>query len=310
MDGTLLAGRKLLVTGAAGFIGTRLCERLAALDVTAHAVSRSVQGRSSGSVTYLQADLSELETTRRLLQRLQPDVVIHLAGLAAAARGLELVLPTFESNLLATVNLLTAARELGAPRIVLPGSLEEPERPDAVASSPYAISKWAASAYGRMFHELYGLPVAIGRLFITYGPTRKDPHKLIPYTILSLLDGRAPRLSSGRREVDWVHIDDVVDGLLALATAPQAVGQCFDIGSGRLVSIRGVVERLVALVDPALVPHFDASLDRPSEQVRVADVERTQRALGWVPRVDLERGLADTVDWFREQRESLRRENA
>lgn len=306
-----ILGRTVLVTGAAGFIGSHLCQRLAAMGVAVHAVSRSLSPGQSGSVTRNRCDLADLAATRSLLRRCRPDIIIHLAGLAAAARDPGLVLPTFQSNLAATVNLLTAAQEFAQPRVVLPGSLEEPEHldhprvhPDAVASSPYAISKWCASEYGRMFHRLYGLPVTIGRIFMAYGPTARDLHKLIPYVILSLLDGQAPRLSSGRRELDWIHVDDVVSGLLALADAPGAVGQTLDIGSGTRVSIRDLVARIVELSGPPpeAAPIFDPALDRPFEQTRVARVQATQSAIGWRPAVTLNQGLAATVEWFQRHR--------
>lgn len=299
-------GHKVLVTGAAGFIGSHLCRRLADMGADVHAVSRRLRRGVVGSIAYESVDLTDLEATRLLLRRSRPSLVIHLAGRADAARGVERVLPTFRSNLLTTVNLLVAASERGAPRVVLPGSLEEPQTAQTVASSPYAMSKSAASGYGRMFHELYQLPVAIGRIFMTYGPTRKNLHKLIPYVILALLDGQAPELSSGRRAVDWIHVEDVVEGLLALATAPAAVGASFDLGSGVCVPIREVVEHLVALIDPALMPHFDPALDRPQEQLRVADLARSRALLGWAPRIELDQGLADTVEWFRRHRDSLR----
>lgn len=301
-------GHKVLVTGAAGFIGTHLCRRLDAAGADVHAVSRRLRRHERGNIRYERVDLTDLEATRALLRRVQPSMVIHLAGRPAAARDAELVVPTLQSNLTSTVHLLVAAQEQGAPRVVLPGSLEEPEPGNGGASSPYAMSKWAASRYGLMFHELYRLPVAIARIFMTYGPTHRDLHKLMPYVILSLLDGQAPRLSSGRREVDWIHVDDVVDGLLALATAPAAPGQTLDLGSGRCVSIRAVVEELVRLIDPPVRPVFDPALDRSQEQLRVADVERTRHALGWAPRIGLNQGLAETVEWFRRHREKLRQE--
>ena len=295
----MLNGRKVLVTGAAGFIGSHLCDRLARHGIEVCAVSRRFTPVRKGSVSYQPGDLSDLEATRTLLRAVKPEVIFHLAGLAAGARDPSLVVPTFQSNLASTVNLLVAALETGKPRVVLPGSLEEPTEADALASSPYAMSKWAASSYGRMFCSLYQLPVAIGRVFITYGPTSKDLHKLIPYVTLALLRDDPPRLASGRRQVDWVHVDDVVDGLIALATAQKAIGATVDIGSGRLMTIRSLVERIVELVQPARGPLFDALPERPFEQVRVADVDRAFELTGWRPKVDFDAGLKSTVEWFR-----------
>jgi nucleoside-diphosphate-sugar epimerase len=230
----------------------------------------------------------------------KPEVIFHLAGHAAGARNLELVLPTFQSNLVTTVNVLTVATEIGCHRIVLASSMEEPEHPTDVPSSPYAASKWASSAYGRMFHALYQAPVVVARVFITYGPGEK-PTKLIHYVIRSLLQREAPKLSSGQRQVDWIYIDDVVDGLLAAAHVPAVEGCTIDVGSGNLVSIRSIVEHLVRLIDPQIEPLFGTLAERPFEQVRMADTARSYAIMGWKPATSLEEGLERTVDWYRRQ---------
>jgi UDP-glucose 4-epimerase len=201
------------------------------------------------------------------------------------------------------VNVLVAAAETGGTRVVLAGSLEEPDGgdPEPTPVSPYAAAKSASSAYGRMFHSLYGVPVVVLRVFMVYGPGQHDQTKLVPYVITSLLRGHPPELSSGRRPVDWVYVDDVVHALLASATADAAVGETIDVGSGILTPIRGVVEMLVELMRPPVEPAFGALPDRPRERVRVADVARTQAILGWAPGTSLETGLAATIEWFMAQ---------
>jgi len=219
----------------------------------------------------------------------------------AGARELGLVLPTFRSNLISTVNLFTVAAEMGCRRIVMAGSMEEPAsaQADAIPSSPYAAAKWAGSAYGRMFHALFRLPVVLLRIFMVYGPGQRDLRKLIPYVTLSLLRGERPELTAGTRWVDWIFVGDVVEGLLAAARTPGLEGKEIDIGSGHLTQIRAIVERLVQLVDPRITPVFGAVTDRPLEQTRVADTSKSQALMGWGPRVTLDDGLRETVDWFR-----------
>ena len=141
---------------------------------------------------------------------------------------------------------------------------------------------------------------------MVYGPAQRDLRKLIPYSILSLLARRPLSLSSGRRPVDWIHVTDVVTGLLASAAAPGIEGDTVDIGSGVLVPIRTVVERLAALVDGGGDLNFGALAERPMEQVRIADTAESARKLGWRPTVSLEDGLSGTVAWYREQFEAGR----
>ena len=160
----------------------------------------------------------------RALDDVRPDWIFHLASHVTGARDLAVVLPTFHGNLTTTVNLLTAATEVGCQRLVLVGSLEEPElgTAEAVPASPYAASKWAASGYARFFHANYETPVAVARLFMVYGPEQEDSRKLVPYVTLSFLRGEAPRLTSGARQIDWIYVDDAVAGLLAVARAEKA----------------------------------------------------------------------------------------
>ena len=297
------SGLKILVTGASGFIGSRLYHSLRKNDAEVHAVSRTPPAADIDRFSWSCGDLVNIETVRSILSAVKPDVIFHLAGRAAGARELDLVLPTFHSNLVTTVNVLTVASEIGCRRIVLPASLEEPESACATTnpSSPYAVSKWATSVYARMFHALYQTPIVIARVFLTYGPGPENQNKLIPYVIRTLLEGHAPKLTSGQRLVDWIYIDDVVDALLAAAQTPAIEGSTIDVGSGSLVSMRELIERIVKLVGGDVAPLFGALPDRPLEQVRVADVASAYEKLGWKSKTSLEEGLSQTVDWYRSQ---------
>jgi len=272
-----------------------------------HAISRTKPANPEKGVHWWHGDLAEIATVQDLLAAVKPEVIFHLAGHVVGARDLDAVMSTFRSNLMSTVNLLTVAGQIGCRRLVVTGSLEEPEQgdPEAVPSSPYAAAKWAGSAYARMFHALYKLPVVILRVFMVYGPAQRDLRKLIPYVILSLLRGEAPKLTSGQRPVDWIYVEDVVEGLLAAAQAADVDGRTIDIGSGELVPIRTVVEQLVRLIDPQLKPLFGALPERPLEQVRVANIARAHAMMGWKPITPLEEGLKHTVEWYKRRLKEL-----
>jgi UDP-glucose 4-epimerase len=296
-------GQKILVTGASGFIGSHLCRRLCSVGAEVHGTSRTRRAGNDMGIHWWQGDLADTEMVRKLLTTVRPDVIFHLASYVAGTRDVDAVMPMFQSNLANTVNLLTLTNDVGCRRIVLAGSLEEPELgdPQAVPCSPYAAAKWAASAYARMFHALYRLPVVILRIFMVYGPAQHDLRKLIPYVTRSLCRGEAPKLSSGNREVDWVYVEDVVEGFLAAAQAADVEGQTIDIGSGALVPVRTVVEHLVRLINPQIEPLFNALPDRPFEQVRVADSARSHAMIGWRPETALEKGLRQTAAWYAHQ---------
>jgi nucleoside-diphosphate-sugar epimerase len=151
-----------------------------------------------------------------------------------------------------------------------------------------------------MFHKLYQTPVVTVRPFMTYGPGQ-NMRKLIPHVVLSLLHGEAPKLSSGHWQVDWIYVDDVVDGLLRVAQTPNVEGCAIDFGSGVLVPIRTVVQKLVMLTDSRIEPLFGALPDRPFEQVRTADTVYAYTKLGWKSITSLEKGLKLTVEWYKTQ---------
>jgi UDP-glucose 4-epimerase len=294
-----LSAAPVLVTGAGGFIGSHLCRSLLASGAEVHGVSR--RSTPARGVRWQSADLADPDAVQRLMSEVKPGLVFHLASHVSGSRDLSAVMPTLRDNLVTTVNILTAACEIGHPRVLLAGSLEEGDAADAERppASPYAAAKASSAAYGRMFHALYGLPVVNLRTFMTYGPGQRDGSKLVPYVTTAFLRGESPRLSSGTREVDWIYVGDVVDAYLAAAVAEGVDGTSIDVGSGDLVTIRSVVEQLVDLTGCEARPRFGALPDRPMERVRRADIEATSDAIGWHAAVPLPDGLARTVAWFR-----------
>jgi UDP-glucose 4-epimerase len=298
-----ISGTPVLVTGGSGFIGTHLSHRLLTCHARVHAVSRELHRSHSEHLRWWQADLRDVSAVTRVFNAVQPQIVFHLASHVVGARELDVVLPTFYDNLASTVHLLTAATAAGCRRIVLASSSEEPQNfNDATfPCSPYAAAKWASSIYGRMFYQLFQTPVVIPRIFMTYGPNQKDVQKLVPFVIRQLLRGEAPKLSSGRRRADWIYIDDVVEGLLRAAVIPGVEGCEFDLGSGSLVSVRGIVEQIVDIVGSSIEPAFDVLPDRPFEQERAADISFLSSKLGYQPRTSLKQGLEATVTWYRQQ---------
>jgi nucleoside-diphosphate-sugar epimerase len=294
----------VLVTGGGGFIGGHLSRRLAGEGATVHAVGRSEPSHLADVAQTWACDVAQEEALRGLMGDVEPEFIFHLASTVTGNRDLDQVWPTFQNNLASTVNVLVAATKVGCERIVLSGSMEVPreETPDALPPSPYAAAKWASGVYARLFHALYVCPVVILRVFMVYGPAQPDRTKLIPYVAECFLDGTPPKLSSGERPIDWVYVDDVVDAYLEAARAPGAVGRSLDVGSGSQVTIRAVVQRLAELVGTDVAPLFGAVPDRSLEPAPVADVEETQRLLGWRATTDLEDGLRRTVEWLRAER--------
>jgi nucleoside-diphosphate-sugar epimerase len=199
-----------------------------------------------------------------------------------------------------TANLLVLASEQGCQRVILVGSFNEPiPGPQALTpDSPYAAAKWIGSAYGRMFHLLYGTPVVTLRPFMAYGPAQARS-KLVPCVILSLLQGESPSLSSGRVRGDWIYIEDVVDAFVIAAAIPGIEGQTFDLGTGRLTSMRTLIEKLVEVMGVSIVPRFGAIPDRLHEEEIVAETTPAAERLGWRVTTSLDEGLRRTAAWYK-----------
>ena len=305
IDSSTLAGRRVVITGASGFLGSHLRGRLQRIGAEVHGVSRTHRRAAAAdepATCWWQADTSDLVQVEKLFQETRPNVIFHLSGLSSAAPGIEMVLPTFQSLLGSAVNVMTVASHLADCRVVLAASLTEPSpgQAEPTPSSPYAAAKWAAGTYARMFHRLYGLPVVMVRPFMTYGPYQ-DRRKIIPYMTLSLLGGTAPELSSGTQQFDWIYVDDVTDGFIAAAVSSNLEGSTIDLGSGSAMSVREIADRLVQLLDTPLRPVFGARENRPLELVRTANLEEAFAKLRWRPTVSLDEGLRRTVEWYRHE---------
>jgi len=295
------AGANAIVTGGAGFIGSRLCDLLRTSGWIVHSVSRRPTGPVSAH-RHWPLDLTDVAATQDLVKAVRPDYVFHLASHVWGAPDLAHVLPTFHNNLHTTVNLLHSLAGGGCRRFIVTGSLVEPDARsgESVPPAPYAASKWASSDYVRMFHALYQLPGAIARVFMVYGPAQQDATKLIPYVIGRLLRSEPPEITSGRRLIDWVYVDDVAVGLARMAVAPDIAGRTVDLGSGSLISTAELVENICELMGTRVRPIFGAIPDRPMEPTRAARTDETTRMLGWSPQTSLVEGLRRTIAWYRE----------
>lgn len=243
--------------------------------------------------------MADLAVVRQMFGTIRPEIVFHLAGTPSASPDLALVLSTFQGLLTSTINVLLAAMDSGCRRVILSGSLTEPEASakPATPQSPYAAAKWAASGYGRMFHSLYEAPVVVLRPFMTYGPGQAET-KLIPAVVLALLRGERPRCSSGTYRADWVYISDVIEGFVAAAMAAEIEGETIDLGSGSLFAVRDVVDRLVKMVGSDTSPEFGSLPDRPGEEAKAANTLTAAKRLGWCATTSLDDGLRQTVEWY------------
>lgn len=306
-----LRGARVVVTGATGFIGRHLCPELQAHGASLVLFSR--ERHAAHSVLFpnartVRVDLLDREAIGNALGNVKPDVVFHLAGFVSGDRNVRAMARAFDGNVLPTASLLLAcAEKVPGTRVITTTSLDtsNPAREAARTGSAYGVSKLMVELLSGGLSRMHGLPFITARVGMAYGPNDPNQRRLVPAVIESLLRGESPRLGSGQRRCDWVYVDDVVSGLMAIACARSLSAPALDLGTGELCSVREVAETIRHILGTPLPIDYDPRLDRPNEQERCADIHHTQRVLGFHTHTELHAGLCRTVAWHR----SLRAEN-
>ncbi|HKO95963.1 MAG TPA: NAD(P)-dependent oxidoreductase [Pyrinomonadaceae bacterium] len=300
---------RCLVTGASGHLGSFLTQRLIneGWIVTVLVRYESDLSRLAdvlNQVVIVRANLSSVSEAAQAIKNAEPEVVFHLAWEGVTSEFKNAPLQT-EENVSGSLKLLEIAREAGCKHWIGMGSQAEYGTYDDVLTedtptnplTAYGAGKLSVGLKTRSFCERYGIGYTWVRLLATYGPMDDERH-LIPSVILQLLKGRRPRLTSGEQRWDYLYVTDAAEATYQLA-ANGAQG-VFNVGSGKSYSVRGILERIRDLIDPSLELGF-GDLDYTEDQImRLAtSIDALRRATGWTPRVDLDEGLTQTVDWYR-----------
>ncbi|MBZ0251969.1 MAG: SDR family NAD(P)-dependent oxidoreductase, partial [Candidatus Methylomirabilis sp.] len=311
-------GKTVLVTGAGGFIGSHLAERLATLGARVRAFVRYNARGSLGfidrfdysvrrEIEVVQGDLTSPESVRSAARGAQ--AIFHLGAMISIPYSFVNPRDFVAVNVEGTLNVLQAARDAEVEKLVHVSTSEVygtprtvPIREDAplAAQSPYAATKVGADMLARSFQLSFNLPVAIARPFNTYGP-RQGPRAVIPTVVTQALREEEIRLGSVETGRDFVFVDDTVAGLVAVAESPKSVGEVIQLGTGREVKVDAVAEMILGIMGVKKPIVFDPSRVRPggSEVMRLlADPAKARTMLGWEARVPLEEGLRRTIDWI------------
>jgi UDP-glucose 4-epimerase len=307
------AGRRVLVTGGAGFIGSHLVERLvgerARVTVVDNLAKGKIEnlGRVRDKVDLRQLDLRE-ESFVELLGEISPEIVFHLAGFASVPDSVHAVRTDFEQNVEATLDLLEAVRRLAPEaRIVFAstaavygeGSDAPLEETDAtVPLAPYGVSKLAAERYMHVYARVFGLRTAVVRLFPVFGPRLR---RHVIWDLMCKLDADPNELSiegDGTQIRDFTYIANAVTALLLLADQAPLEGEVYNASDGRPVTIRELATVLSEAMGASPRVVYTGNVRPGVSRAWIADTSRL-RAVGFRPLVDLEQGLAETVAWFR-----------
>lgn len=315
-----LKDKKVLVTGAGGFIGSHLTERLVVEGCKVKAFIRYNSKNSWGwleesayknDIEIYTGDIRDHDSVKDAMKGI--DIVFHLAALIGIPYSYISPLAYIKTNIEGTYNVLQSARELGTERIIHTSTSEVygtalyvpiDEKHPLQPQSPYSASKIGADKIAESFYLSFNLPVIIARPFNTYGP-RQSARAVIPTIITQLLNGnKIIKLGNTTPTRDLNFVKDTVEGFLEISKNDSLLGDTINIGTGMEISVGSLANKIADIIRTDIVIETDNQRVRPenSEVERLlADNKKIISNTNWRPGYSLEKGLRETVEWFRKR---------
>jgi len=313
-----MKNKKVLVTGAGGFIASHLVERLIAEGAKVRAfvrynsrgdvgLLRMVPVEAYSQLEVVAGDLRDVEAVREAMRDI--DTVFHLGALIAIPYSYVHPREVIETNVMGTLNVLMSARELGTWRVIHTSTSEVygtaryvpiDENHPLQGQSPYSASKIGADRIAESFYRSFDVPVVTLRPFNTYGP-RQSARAVIPTIISQSLTRDEVKLGSLEPSRDFTFVEDTVEGFLRVASADGVLGEEINLGNDNTIRIGDLVEKIFGIIGRTPQVIVDAQRVRPdkSEVMKLwASNKKAKELIGWEPRVSLDEGLRRTVEWI------------
>ena len=318
---------RLLVTGGAGFIGSAFVRLVLGNSPQAHVtvldkltyagnLDNLVPVKDHPGYRFVQGDICDSALVGELIAGEQPDALIHFAAESHVDRSILSPAPVFETNLRGTFTLLEAVRTHKVPRYVhvstdeVYGSIDAPHDADESyplrTSSPYSASKAGSDLLALSYYTTYKCPVVVTRASNNYGPYQ-FPEKLIPLMISNALEDKPlPIYGDGMQVRDWLYVDDHCRAILSVLEKGRA-GEVYNIGGSRSLPNLEVVKRILEITGKPESLMVTVT-DRPGHDRRYAlSSEKIERETGWAPQVPFEAGLAQTIEWYKANKQWIQR---
>lgn len=313
-----ISGKRIFITGGAGFIGTKLAERLVdrnRIVIYDNLHRNAIAGTGlvgHPNVQLVKGDVLDAELVTKALAG--SNLVVHLAAIAGVNTVLEIPVTTMKVNLIGTYNVLEAAlKESGIERFIdfstseVFGTYAYKVREGDVttlgavgeARWTYAVSKLATEHLAHNYYKQYGLPALSIRPFNIYGPGQVGRGAVHAFVVKAIRHEDLEIHNDGSQIRAWCYIDDIVDSILLCLGKPEAVGQAFNIGNPRSVCTIYDLARQIMRLSGAKSRLVFVDLSYADVELRIPNIEKARQLLGYEPRVDLEDGLLRTIEWYR-----------
>jgi nucleoside-diphosphate-sugar epimerase len=300
-----------LVTGGAGFIGSHIVERLRSRGDQVRIADDFSSGRRENvpaGVDVVDGDLADPAVAAKAVAGCE--FIIHQAAIPSVPRSVNDPVRSHRANVDGTLNVLIAARDAGAKRLVFAGSSSVygdtavlPKREDMRPAplSPYALQKLIGEQYCQIFTRLYGLETVVTRYFNVFGPRQQpgSPYSgVISLFIEALAEGRAPKLhGDGKQTRDFTFVGDVVTGVLRCCEAPNVSGEVINVAAGGRISLLELIRSLQMILKTNVTPEFGPTREGDVRDSQ-ADIGKARKLLGFAPSVPFDEGLRQTVAWY------------
>jgi len=300
-----LRNKKILITGITGFVGKALSNRLKSLGVVVYGISRS----ANNDAINLNLDILDYPKINKFIKDSKIDICFHLASTSLVEEGQLNPYQTFKVNIEGTLNILESARNNNLEKTIIAstshvyGENKIPyfESYMPKPTRPYETSKACTDIIAQSYSKSFNLPVLIPRFVNIYGPGDLNFQRLIPKTIKSVLGNSSPKMWGGQAMRDYLFIDDAIDAYILLATVNMnKIGDntVFNFGGSNLISVADLIKKIITLSGKKLkIKKKD--YEREGEIVsQYVSSKKAARLLGWKPKINLDDGLAKTIDWY------------
>jgi len=323
-----LIGRKILVTGAAGFIGSHLVEELVKMGSIVRGFVQynpnhnldnleKIPEEILRKVEIFMGDLKNIESVKGAMKDIE--VVFHLGAQISIPYSYVDPRDFIETNIIGTLNVLNASREFNVKKIIITSTSEVygtalytpiDEKHPLQPQSPYAATKVGADKIAESFYKTYNLPIAIIRPFNTYGP-RQSMRAVIPTIIAQALTNDRIKIGSLNPKRDFNYVKDVVEGFIKVAESPNTIGETINIGSGKTISVGEIVEIVRNILGKNFEVEVEDERTRPENSevmILLCNNSKAREKILWEPKTSIEEGLREVVKYIRENLREYKQE--